>query len=471
MGAFISRSRRRQYTTGSHNMLYSPEAPSYFEILHKGKRAESGFTNGEASGSRNLSVRALVESSCPSLMQDYKPTWWLPGGHLQTAFCVAGDFTKVDEILYERTLLSIPDGGTLGLDFTPRTQDLELPPETPIVVVLHGLSGGSHESYVRSILSQVCASPANGGLGYRAVVVNFRGCAGVPLTSPQFYSAGHTEDIRIALSYIQKTYPRARLTGLGFSLGANVLVRYLGEEGEKSRLDAGCALGCPWNLVDNSKNLEGSFFYRNVYSRAMGGNLLKLLSRHLKTLAKLPPSRLTPHIPKAFSLRSPTLKQVDAHLTIIAGGHSPPFPFPSPDEYYEWARSDTHVGMVRVPLLAINAADDPIVRTLPVEAALESKCVVLAVTPKGGHLGWFEGGSPFRRTRPPPRWIRKPVSEWIKGTCEVLTSRREVSSEWVEDENGFTVEREKRHIGFRVHALHETVIGTADEAQGGIQGL
>ncbi|CAE6422363.1 unnamed protein product [Rhizoctonia solani] len=427
MGAFVSRSRRRRYTTGSHNMLYSPESPSYFEVLHKGKRAGPDSGNGDASTSRNLSVRALVETSCPSLMQDYKPSWWLRGGHVQTAFCVVGDFTRVDEILYERTLLSLPDGGTIGLDFTPRTKDQELPPETPIVVVLHGLSGGSHESYVRSILSQVCASPVDGGLGYRAVVVNFRGW---------------------------------------FSLGANVLVRYLGEEGEKSRLDAGCALGCPWNLVDNSRNLEGSFFYRNIYSRAMGGNLLKLLSRHLRTLAKLPPSPLTPHIPRAFSLRNPTLKQVDAHLTIIAGGHSPPFPFPSPDEYYEWARSDTHLGTVRVPLLAINAADDPIVRALPVEAALESKCVVLAVTPKGGHLGWFEGGAPWRRSRPPLRWIRKPVTEWIAATLEVLTSRREVGEEWVEDENGFTVERERRHVGFKVHSLHETVIGTADEAQG-----
>jgi predicted alpha/beta-fold hydrolase len=203
----------------------------------------------------------------------------------------------------------------------------------------------------------------------------------------------------------------------------------------------------------------------------MGGNLLKLLSRHLKTLAKLPPSHLTPHISKVLGLRNPTLKQVDAHLTIIAGGHSPPFPFPSPDEYYEWARSDTHLGAVRVPLLAINAADDPIVRELPVEAALESKCVVLAVTPKGGHLGWFEGGSPFRRTKPPPRWIRKPVSEWIEATCKALTSRRKVGDEWVLDDNGFTVERERRHIGFKVHSIHETVIGTADEDQGALQGL
>ncbi|KAG9084283.1 hypothetical protein FRC06_004137 [Ceratobasidium sp. 370] len=455
-------------------MLYSPESPSYFEVSQHGRRHGNvnGGANGQVEDRRNLSVRALVEAHCPSLMQDYKPTWWLPGGHVQTAFCVAGDFTAVDEIIYERTLLGLPDGGTIGLDFTPRKHDRELPPDTPILVVLHGLSGGSHESYVRSILSGVCASPSAGGLGYRAVVVNFRGCAGVPLTSPQFYSAGHTDDIRTALSYIRRTYPLARLTAIGFSLGANVLVRYLGEEGAASMLDAGCALGCPWNLVDNSENLEGSFFYRNVYSRAMGGNLLKLLSRHLKALAKLPPSPLTPHIPRALALRAPTLKEVDAHLTIVAGGRSPPFPFPTPDAYYEWARSDTHVDEVRVPLLALNAADDPIVRTLPVEAVSRSKSVVLAVTPKGGHLGWFEGGQPWRSKQPPSRWVKKPVLEWVQATTEALiVVRREVGDEWVEDENGFIVERERRHIGFKVSGLHGAVIGTGDENEGVLQGL
>ncbi len=97
----------------------------------------------------------------------------------------------------------------------------------------------------------------------RGVVVNFRGCmfhsllpprhcstcvhvtgAGVPLTTAQLYSAGHTDDIRQALIYISKKYPNAPLLGVGFSLGANVLVRYLGEEGNQSRLHSGCALGC-----------------------------------------------------------------------------------------------------------------------------------------------------------------------------------------------------------------------------------
>lgn len=66
--------------------------------------------------------------------------------------------------------------------------------------------------------------------------------AGVPLTSPRLYSGGTTDDIRVALMYISATYPKAPLLGIGFSLGANVLTRYLAEEGEHSRLKAGCVL-------------------------------------------------------------------------------------------------------------------------------------------------------------------------------------------------------------------------------------
>ena len=76
-----------------------------------------------------------------------------------------------------------------------------------------------------------------------AFAMNLTG-AGVPLTSTQLYSAGHTDDIRTALLYITKLYPDAPLLGIGFSLGANVLTRYLAQEGERSRLVAGCVLGC-----------------------------------------------------------------------------------------------------------------------------------------------------------------------------------------------------------------------------------
>ena len=75
------------------------------------------------------------------------------------------------------TLLRTPDGGTLGLDMTPTTdQDPSLPDDTPIIVVQHGLTGGSYESYVRSVLAHACGPKSQGSLGYRGIVINFRGC-------------------------------------------------------------------------------------------------------------------------------------------------------------------------------------------------------------------------------------------------------------------------------------------------------
>lgn len=107
--------------------------------------------------------------------------------------------------------------------------------------------------------------------------------AGVEITSTQFYSGGYTDDLRRALLYLSNKYPRAKLLGVGFSLGANVMTRYLGEEGENSRLVSGCALACvralalecgnrcslmrheqPWDLVANSKQSVYILLYSTV---------------------------------------------------------------------------------------------------------------------------------------------------------------------------------------------------------------
>ena len=68
--------------------------------------------------------------------------------------------------------------------------------------------------------------------------------AGVPLTSPRLYSAAASDDLKCAALYVHSLFPRAKLVGVGFSLGANVLTRYLGEEGEQSLLSSGCAMAC-----------------------------------------------------------------------------------------------------------------------------------------------------------------------------------------------------------------------------------
>ena len=80
--------------------------------------------------------------------------------------------------------------------------------------------------------------------------------AGVKLTSPQLFSGGYTGDIRTTLLYVSGLYPDAPLLGVGFSLGAGVLTRYVGEEGENCRLTAACVLACPWDNVKNSDKLS-----------------------------------------------------------------------------------------------------------------------------------------------------------------------------------------------------------------------
>ena len=135
--------------------------------------------------------------------------------------------------------------------------------KTSFFWIFQGVRIGSYESYVRAILSRACAPVEEGGLGYRGAVINFRGCAsshtyvihfslisnlyigaGVPLTSQLLYSAGHTDDTRQALMYISHRYPKALLSAVGFSLGSNLLTRYLGEEGSQTRISSACVLAC-----------------------------------------------------------------------------------------------------------------------------------------------------------------------------------------------------------------------------------
>ncbi|KAF8341528.1 Alpha/Beta hydrolase protein [Cantharellus anzutake] len=470
------------YVTGMHiPNVYYPASPLLFKVRQRAgapdivsNEANSDATHANGNGSQNhfprkkvesMSIKTFLESRVPSLYKGYRPSWWLPSGHLQTFYVVSGDFTKTDQLLYERTLLRTPDGGTLGLDMTPTTeQNPDLPDDTPIVVVQHGLTGGSYESYVRSILAHSCAPKSQGGLGYRGIVINFRGCANVPVTSWQFYSAGHTEDLRCGLLFISHKFPKAPLIGLGFSLGANVMTRYLGEEKEWSRLQAGIVLACPWDVVKNSIRLETEFIPKTLYAPALGGNLMALIRGHVGTLQKLPPDdRLAPQMDNILSLKNPTLKQVDHALTRFCGGSSPPFPFKSADEYYVWASSHRHVTSIRVPFLAINAADDPIVGFSPTEETAHGQTCALAVTPSGGHLGWFRGGSPIGSGGPPDRWVREPVLEFLRAAAEdyVPDSRYGPPKDGRDrvERDGFVLERGKDLIGYKVVSTGQIIHG------------
>ncbi|KAF9246540.1 AB-hydrolase YheT [Melanogaster broomeanus] len=412
----------------------------------------------QQAGTNRISLQEFVETRCPSLHSKFHPAWWLPSGHLQTLYCVVGDFSQRDKVVYKRTFLRLKDGGTLGLDFTP-VDDAHMPPDTPIVVVLHGLTGGSHESYVRAILAPTCRPVSEGGLGYRAVVINFRGCAGVPVTSPQLYSAGHTDDIRQAMFYISNRFPEAPLLGLSFSLGANVMTRYIAEEGEQCRFESACVLGCPWNLTANCQKLSSTYIGHHLYSRGMGQNLVNVLKKHVTSLSQDPDLDVAKAAALASALSRPTIDMFDDTFTRFGGGSSPPWPFASASAYYEYASSHKVLGDIRIPFLSISAADDPVVQEVPMNA-MGNEWVVMALTPHGGHLGWFESDDGWFQVK---RWVSKPVMEWLRATGENVV--RDIPGHGkLQEIDGFLTEVGAERLGCRVVDEELIIVGTEGEA-------
>ncbi|KAJ7285042.1 AB-hydrolase YheT [Mycena rebaudengoi] len=387
----------------------------------------------------SATLEQLIQSRCPSLFSNYCPTWWLFNGHLQTLCCVLSDFTKTDQVWYYRQVIRqhilLLDGGTLGLDFVPHDSPTN-DDATPIIVVQHGLTGGSHDPYVRAVLAPACAPIEKGGLGFRAVVVNFRGCtyesfpfcSGVPITSQKFYTAGHTDDLRQALMYISHKYPRAPLLGLAFSVGANIMARYLAEEGSRSLLTSACALACPWDLAQTTVRMLGTFLGRR-YLRGMGRSVLDLIRHHYKPLALDTPNHpVAAAVHRFLAIRHPTIADFDDAFTRHIGRDAPIFPFPSVLSYYSWASSGHVVQDIQVPFLTINASDDPLVSYAPFHDG-NSKYVVTVLTHGGGHLGWFHCGR--------KRWTTKPVLEWLRFMGQDMVQNPKVQPDLYSDNEGY----------------------------------
>ncbi|KAF8308868.1 alpha/beta-hydrolase [Clavulina sp. PMI_390] len=376
----------------------------------------------------SVSLHDFVRKHVTSLFEKWEPTWWLNSGHFQTFWSSAGNFSELDQIEYDRTLLELPDGGVVAVDFTfPR--DGSISDETPIVIVLPGLTGGSQASYVRMLVAQTGKSRAEGGLGLRSVVLNSRGCGNVPLRTPQI-SAGSPNDLKSALIFLREKYPAAPIYGVGFSLGATVLSKYLGQEGDASEIQAAVVVACPWDLQRNSDQLEREFIGKHVYSRALAKSYLALLHRSLPTLEVDSSHVFHSHLEIIHTLRSPTFTKVNTHMAAIIGGPSPDFPHPSVNDFYRWASCARDIPGVSVPLLIINADDDPIVQVLPEDEVRAQRggkngggSTMMVVTRGGGHLGWFHGKDAKRR------WISTPIMQWLRAVSEEIV--------WGPDDPGY----------------------------------
>jgi hypothetical protein len=181
----------------------------------------------------------------------------------------------------------------------------------------------------------------------------------------------------------------------------------------------------------------------------MGANLLRLYKSHLDSIEKMTGSHMLSLHEQILKLKSPRLIDVDEYMVSKSGSTKPPWPFASAQDYYKYASSDHHLPGVEVPLLAISAQDDPIVRIIPKpdEASTEaSGWVAVAITPGGGHLGWFEDGEQHGEVR---RWIKLPVLQWIQAVAEEFKRGEGQGGRMTEVVDGFTREVGRETIGYK----------------------
>ncbi|KAF3020957.1 hypothetical protein E8E14_007228 [Neopestalotiopsis sp. 37M] len=356
------------------------------------------------------------------VVQDSVPTCQLNpllfNGHLQTCWTAVNK--EAPPVHYKRRIFEADHSGYSGsyvVDFyVPPEEasvdeaDESLPPRTtyfseaelarlekegsdddrPMLVVLHGLSGGSHEVYLRHAMAPLLESGK-----WEACVINSRGCAKSKITTGILYNARATWDTRQTVKWLRKTFPNRPLFGIGFSLGACILTNYLGEEGSKCELKAAIACANPWNLEVSNNALKRTFMGHHLYSRVLGTAMRKLADTHAEEIRKYTDFDLEKIAKLTY------LWEFDREVQTKAWG------YPTENAYYRDASSVDSVMGIRIPYLAINSTDDPISaeEALPYGEIRSNPYAVLCTTSLGGHLGWFEPGG--------GRWHSRPVANFM----------------------------------------------------------
>lgn len=321
-------------------------------------------------------------AACPAFAS-YAPCPWLPGRHGNTIGSALlrrapprGDGSGAAGLAYAaRTLLPVDGGGVVALDWHTRPL-----PRQPVLVVLHGLTGGSHETYVQWLVATTARE-----VGLCVVVMNARGCAGSALASPRTFCAAGTGDVRSATAHVRSVVgPGTPIFHAGFSLGAGILAKWAADDGDAADSAGAVAVAAAYDLIKSSAALSRGWNHA-LYDGMLCRSLQGYYRRHAAVL------RAAPWCDEAATLGARTVRQFDAAAIV------PQFGYADVDAYYRDASAGPRLAAVRVPLLALNAADDPICCVSGLldaaDAIRANPAVVAVVTQSGGHVAWASGAA------------------------------------------------------------------------------
>jgi predicted alpha/beta-fold hydrolase len=318
--------------------------------------------------------------------------WWARNPHFQTTLGRLGRSRHL--VTFRREILTTPDDDDLVLDH------VDGPAGAPRVLLLHGLEGSSYSVYMQGLARLLARA------GWQATALNFRSCARDPKhisrsllnRQPRLYHSGETGDLGFVVRTLAAREPSGTLYAAGVSLGGNVLLKWLGEQGARSRIEAAVTISVPYDLRAAALHLErrSGRFYAGSFLKSLKGKALELRQRFPAVGERLDASRIS---------AARTFFEFDDAATAPLHG------FKNADAYYRRSSSLHFLDRIEVPVLCLGSADDPFLPAEVIEKARHraSDDVEIVTTPWGGHAGFIAGRWPWK----PLYWAEERAIAWL----------------------------------------------------------
>ncbi|UTD54813.1 hydrolase [Halomonas sp. MS1] len=327
-------------------------------------------------------------STLSSPMPPFRSSRWLPGGHLQTLYSPL--WRTSPQLQRRRERMTLQDGDFIDLDwYGPEGESANC------VLLLHGLTGSSSSLY---ILGQQQALAAR---GWQSVAVNWRGCSGEPNHRARGYHSGASEDLADVVKQLTLRYPNKLFAAIGYSLGGNVLLKYLGEEGSNTPLKA--AVSVPFRLDHCADRISKGF--SRIYQARFLRDLRQYVEHKQQAFVRQERREELARLAALEALQGmKTFWDFDGRVTAPLHG------FESADDYYHRCSSAFFVEHLRIPTLIVHALDDPFIypQSVPNAETLPSY-VTLELHASGGHVGFIEG-PPWR----PRYYLEHRLPDWLQ---------------------------------------------------------
>ena len=312
---------------------------------------------------------------------DYIARGLFKNGHFNTLF--SHFFDQVKSLPFVREALPHPLGFDLYLDWVKAGNER-------LVIFTHGLESNSHARYIQTMGNHLLAT------GHDIVAWNLRNCAnGEPCQQNAHYHSGISEDLELVIEHILKTHHYRQIVLIGFSMGGNITLKYLGEKGPDlpTEITKAIAISTPLDLLSCSYTL---LTFPNIfYGRHFLSTILHKVREQRSSI-----EALGLDVDKLLTARN--LREFDNWFTAPVHG------FHSEDHYYTSCSSKPLLKNIRIPALLISAYDDPILSSecYPTTAEINNPLITTLYTQHGGHVGFYTA----RKTEP---WLEDKLDKFL----------------------------------------------------------